>query len=273
VEHEQEHEHQIAEQEVFDVWDGKPTWTHQVENLPEHICEEPLTLELKELPKHLKYAFVGDNNTLPVIIASNLSEEHEKALMDVLVENRAPIGFTIADLRGISPSIVMHKIITEEGAKQDRDAQRHLNPNMREVVKKEVLKWLDAGIIYPISDSEWVSPTQSVPNKAGIQVVKSEDGKEVATRPVTEWRIWNDYRKLNSATSKDHFPLPFIDQIVEKLAGQKFTVFWMGTRDTIKLRFIQWINIRPHSLVHMAPSHLGECPLVCAMPPQPFKGA
>ncbi|KAD3067410.1 hypothetical protein E3N88_35290 [Mikania micrantha] len=94
---------------------------------------------------------------------------------------------------------------------------------MREMVKKEVLKWLDAGIIYPISDSTWVSPTQTVPKKAGIQVIKDDKGEEI--RPVTGWRICIDYRKLNAATSKDHFPLPFIDQTVEKLAGQKFYSF------------------------------------------------
>ncbi|KAJ0954149.1 putative nucleotidyltransferase, Ribonuclease H [Helianthus annuus] len=228
-------EYAEEELEVMAAKELKPTWTHQVENLPDHIdtqlkpsLESPPQVELKTLPKHLKYAFVGDNNTLPVIIASNLSLEQEKALMEVLIANRAAIGWTIADLKGISPSIVMHKIITEEGAKPARDAQRRLNPNMREIVKKEVLKWLDAGIIYPISDSTWVSPTQTVPKKAGIQIVTGEDGKEVATRPVTGWRICIDYRKLNAATSKDHFPLPFIDQIVEKLAGQKFYCFLDG---------------------------------------------
>ncbi|XP_035845639.1 uncharacterized protein LOC110933891 [Helianthus annuus] len=114
------------------------------------------------------------------------------------------------------------------GMNPSRDTQRRLNPNMREVVKKEVLKWLDAGIVYPISDSQWVSPTQTVPKKAGIQVVTNDAGEEVATRPVTGWRICIDYRKLNAATSKDHFPLPFIDQIVEKLAGQKFYCFLDG---------------------------------------------
>ena len=94
-----------------------------------------------------------------MIIASNLDEVQEKALMELLVKYNAATGWTIADLKGISPSIVMHRIITEEDAKPSREAQRRLNPNMREVVKKEVLKWLDEGIIYPISDGTWVSPT------------------------------------------------------------------------------------------------------------------
>jgi hypothetical protein len=93
----------------------------------------------------------------------------------------------------------MHKIITEPEAKPARDTQRRLNPNMREVVKKEVLKWLDAGIIYPISDSTWVSPTQTVPKKACIHVFKGENGEQIATRPVIGWRVCINYRKLNSA--------------------------------------------------------------------------
>ncbi|XP_076952598.1 uncharacterized protein LOC143626363 [Bidens hawaiensis] len=221
--------------EVMAIKEGRPPWTHQVGNLPDSIdtklkpsLEEPPKVELKELPKHLKYAFVGDNDTLPVIIASNLTRDQESKLMEVLVTHKAAIGWTIADLKGISPSIVMHKLITDPNVTPSRDAQRRLNPNMREVVKKEVLKWLGVGIIYPISDSTWVSPTQTVPKKAGIQAVKNDLGEEVATRPVTGWRIFIDYRKLKAATSKDHFPLPFIDQIVEKLSGQKFYCFLDG---------------------------------------------
>ncbi|XP_076954068.1 uncharacterized protein LOC143628333 [Bidens hawaiensis] len=109
----------------------------------------------------------------------------------------------------------MHKIITDPA----HDAQRRLNPNMPEVVKKEVLKWLNAGIIFPISDSTWVSPTQTFPKKAGIQITRNERGEKITNRPVTGWRICVDYRKLNAATSKDHFSLLFIDQIIEKLAA------------------------------------------------------
>ena len=90
--------------------------------------------------------------------------------MKILITHRAAIGWTVADLKGISPSIVMHKIITDDKLTPVRDAQRRLNPNMREVVKKEVLKWLDAGIIYPISDSQWVSPTQAVPKLSLIHI-------------------------------------------------------------------------------------------------------
>ena len=82
---------------------------------------------------------------------------------------------------------------------------------MKEVVKKEIIKWLDAGIIYPISDSSWVSPVQCVPNEGGITVVPNENNELIPTRTVTGWTICMDYRKLNEATRKDHFPLPFID--------------------------------------------------------------
>ncbi|XP_076942486.1 uncharacterized protein LOC143612366 [Bidens hawaiensis] len=225
-----EHILQLQEEEkVLELYAasiGKPPWSQQVERLPDTIdsqlrpsLESPPAVELKELPKHLKYVFLGEGETLPAIIAANLEDEQEKALVEVLKEHKEAIGWTIADLRGISPSIVMHKIITDPEAIPAHDAQRRLNPNMREVVKKEVLKWLDAGIIFPISDSTWVSPTQTVPKKAGIQITRNERGEEIATRPVTEWRICVDYRKLNAATSKDHFPLPFIDQIIEKLAA------------------------------------------------------
>ncbi|KAI3824039.1 hypothetical protein L1987_05486 [Smallanthus sonchifolius] len=171
---------------------------------------------------------VWDNDTLPVIIAYNLENVQEQALLKVLKANKEAIGWAIADLKGISPSIVMHKIITTEDAKPTREAQRRLNPNLREVVKKEVIKWLDAGIIYPISDSAWVSPTQVVPKKADIQVIRDENGEQITTRPVTGWRVCIDYRKLNAATSKDHIPLPFIDQIIEKLSGQKYYCFLDG---------------------------------------------
>lgn len=96
---------------------------------------------------------------------------------------------------------------------------------MKEVVRNEVVKWLDHGIIYPISDSEWVSLLHCVPRKSGITIIENEEGEKVTTRAMTGWRICVDYRKLNEATRKDQFPMPFLDQVIEKLAGQRFYCF------------------------------------------------
>ncbi|CAN6547380.1 unnamed protein product [Malus baccata var. baccata] len=105
----------------------------------------------------------------------------------------------------------MHRILLEEGAKPTREAQRRLNPPMMEVVKKEIIKLLDCGVIYPISDSRWVSPVQVVPKKSGVTVVKNAENELMPTSIQTSW-------KLNATTRKDHFPLPFIDQMLERLA-------------------------------------------------------
>ena len=138
------------------------------ETLPS--VEQPPKLELKDLPKHLKYAFLGENDTLPVTISSDLSSRQEYNLIETLKKHKKAIGWQMADIKGISPSICMHRIILEENAKNCIEAQRRLNPIMKEVVKKEIIKWLDAGIIYPISDSSWVSPVQCIPKKGGITV-------------------------------------------------------------------------------------------------------
>jgi len=103
---------------------------------------------------------------------------------------------------------------------------------MMEVVKGEVIKLLDVCIIYPISDSPWVSPVQCVPMKRGTTVMENEHHELIAIRKTTEWRMCVDYRKLNEVNRKDHFPLPFIDQILEKLAGNFFLllfrwIFWL----------------------------------------------
>jgi hypothetical protein len=188
----------------------------------------PPALELKQLPSNLKYAFLGVNETLPVIIASDLEPEKEERLLAVLQEHKAAIGWTIADIKGISPAICMHHILLEEGMKPSREAQRRLNPNLKEVVKEEVLKLLKVGIIYPISDSKWVSPVHVVPKKSGITVVANENNELIPTRKTTGWRVCIDYRKLNTATKKDHFPLPFIDQMLERLAGHAYYCFLDG---------------------------------------------
>ncbi|GJS75756.1 reverse transcriptase domain-containing protein [Tanacetum coccineum] len=143
-----------------------------------------------------------------------------------------PVDFFVMDTespyKDVQPTIILgrpssHDLIVELWTMDIALSRKHF-----EVVKKEVLKWLDVGIIYPISDSKWVSPTQMVPKKVGITVVETESREKLTTRPVTGWRVCIDYRKLEYFTSKDHFPLPFIDQIVEKLSGQKFYCFLDG---------------------------------------------
>nr|GEW46154.1 hypothetical protein [Tanacetum cinerariifolium] len=103
--------------------------------------------------------------------------------------------------------------------------QRRVNPKIHDVIKQEVIKFLDAGLIYPISDSPWVSPVHCVPKKGGFIVVENEDTELILTRLVTGCRICIDYRKLNEATRKGHFPLPFMDQMLEKLAGNQYYCF------------------------------------------------
>nr|GFB57244.1 DNA-directed DNA polymerase [Tanacetum cinerariifolium] len=92
-------------------------------------------------------------------------------------------------------------------------SQRRVNPKIHDVIKKEVEKLLDSGLIYPISDSPWVSPIHCVPKKGGMTVIENDENKLVPTRLVTGWRVCIDYKKLNEATRKDHFPLPFMDQM------------------------------------------------------------
>nr|GFB46412.1 reverse transcriptase domain-containing protein [Tanacetum cinerariifolium] len=129
--------------------------------------DEPPEVELKELPPHLEYAFLG--------------AESEK-----------------------------------------------VNPKIYDIIKKEVEKLLDVGLIYPISDSPWVSPVHCVPKKGGMTVIINDKNELVPTRLVTGWRVCIDYWKLNEVTRKDHFPLPFMDQILERLAGNEYYCFLDG---------------------------------------------
>nr|GFB03900.1 reverse transcriptase domain-containing protein [Tanacetum cinerariifolium] len=250
--------------------------------------DEPPEVELKDLPHHLEYAFLEGDNKLP----------------------------------GINPEFCTHKILIEEDYKPAVQNQRRVNPKIHDVIKKEVEKLLDAGLIYPISDSPWVSPIHCVPKKGGFTVVENEENELIPTRLVTGWRmlerlagneyycfldgffgyfqipinprdqekttftcpygtfayrrmpsglcnapgtfqrcasinlmpllIWDmtivtndddeliltrlvtgwhvciDYRKLNDATRKDHFSLPFMDQMLKRLAENEFYCFLDG---------------------------------------------
>nr|GEV63506.1 reverse transcriptase domain-containing protein [Tanacetum cinerariifolium] len=155
------------------------------------LVDEPSTVELKDLPPHLEYVFLEGDDKLPFIIAKDLSVKEKTALITVLKSHKRAIAWKLYDI-------------------------------------KEVIKLLEAGVIYPISDSPWVSPMHYVPKKGGITVVENEDNELIPTRLVMGWHVYIDYRKLNEATRKDHFSLPFMDQMLERLAGNQYYCFLDG---------------------------------------------
>ena len=136
-------------------------------------------LILKELPKHLKYAFLQPENVKLVIISVGLTKLEEQKLLEILKKYKEAIAWSIDDMKGISPSICLHKILLEKNAKTSIEHQRRLNP-----VMKEVLKWLNVGFIYAISDSPWVSPIHVVLKKEGFTVIRNEKNELIPTRTV-----------------------------------------------------------------------------------------
>nr|GFA49147.1 hypothetical protein [Tanacetum cinerariifolium] len=129
--------------------------------------DEPPEVELKELAPHLEYAFLGDNKKWPVIIAKDLNVNEKSALINVLKSLKKAITWKLTDIRGIDPEFCSYKILLEEDFSPKVQSQRRVNPKIHDVIKKEVEKLLDAGLIYPISDSPWVSPVHCVPKKRG----------------------------------------------------------------------------------------------------------
>nr|GEU43174.1 reverse transcriptase domain-containing protein [Tanacetum cinerariifolium] len=184
--------------------------------------DEPPELKLKDLPSHLEYAYLEGTDKLPVVIAKYLKDDEKEALLKVLKSHKRAIAWKISDIKGIDPRFCTHKILMEDDFKPTVQSQRRVNPKMHEVIKKEVIKLPDARMIYPIFDSPWVSPIHCVPKKGGITVVKNKNNELIPTRLVIGWRVCIDYQKLNDATRKDHFPLPFMDQMLERLAGNEF---------------------------------------------------
>nr|GEZ22785.1 reverse transcriptase domain-containing protein [Tanacetum cinerariifolium] len=189
---------------------------------------EPLELELKELPFHLEYAYLEGTDKLPLIIAKGLKDDEKEALLKVLKSHKQAIAWKISDIKGINPRFYTRKILIEDDFKPTVQSQRRVNSKIHEVIKKEVIKLLDAGMIYPISDSLWVCPIHCVPKKGGETVVENKNNDLIPTRLVTGWRVCIDYQKLNDVTRKNHFPLPFMDRMLERLAGNKFYCFLYG---------------------------------------------
>nr|GEU99538.1 reverse transcriptase domain-containing protein [Tanacetum cinerariifolium] len=161
-------------------------------NKKSSIDETPV-VELKDLPPHFEYAFLEGDDKLPIIIAKDLKDEEKTALIKVLKSHKQALAWQLSDIKGINPKFCTHKILMEDDFKPAVQHQRRVNPKIHEVIKKKVLKLLDAELIYPISNSPWC--------------------------------VCIDYRKLNDTTRKDHFPLPFMDQMLERLAGNEYYCF------------------------------------------------
>nr|GEX61437.1 reverse transcriptase domain-containing protein [Tanacetum cinerariifolium] len=174
--------------------------------------DEPPEVELKDLPPHLEYAFLEGDDKLPIIIAKDLSVEEKIALIMVLKSHKRAIAWKLSDIKGINPEFYTHKVLMVEDFKPAVQHQRRVNPKTYDDIKKKVEKLFDAGLIYPISN------IHCVPKKGGFTVVDNEENELISTRLVTGWRVCIDYQKLNEATRKDHFPLPFMDQMLERLA-------------------------------------------------------
>nr|GEY63989.1 reverse transcriptase domain-containing protein [Tanacetum cinerariifolium] len=168
------------------------------------------------------------NDKFPVIIAKDLSVEEKTTLIMVLKSHKRAIAWKLSDIKGIDPEFFTHKILIEEDFEPAVQHQRRVNPKIHNVIKQEVFKLLDAGLIYPISDGPWVSPVHSVPKKDGFTVVENKENELILTRLVTGWCACIDYHKLNEATRKDHFPLPFMDQMLERLARNQYYCFLDG---------------------------------------------
>nr|GEV17997.1 DNA-directed DNA polymerase [Tanacetum cinerariifolium] len=233
---------------------------------------EPPELELKYLPSHLEYAYLEGADKLPVIIAKDLKDDEKEALIKVLKSHKWSIAWKITDIKGIDLRFCTHKILMKEDYKPAVQIQRWVNPKIHEVIKKEVIKLLDVGMIYPISDSPWVSPIHCVHKKDGITVVENENNELIPTRLVIGWRVCIDCRKLNDATRENHFPLSFMDQMLERLAGNEFYCFLDGFLAIFKSQLIHQTKKRPLSHVFMEHLLIEECLLAFAMLLGHFKG-
>ncbi|GJW05159.1 hypothetical protein Tco_1564015 [Tanacetum coccineum] len=172
-------------------------------NNEKYLVNEPSEVELKDLPPHLEYAFL---------------------------EERASLGNFL--IQGINQSFEPTKFSYVKRTTNQRFPHQKAGKILKihTVIKKEVEKLLDAGLIYPISDSPWVSPVHCVPKKGGMTVVKNDENDLIPTRLVTGWRVCIDYRKLNEATRKDHFHLPIMEPNARKTSREIILLFPYGRR-------------------------------------------
>ncbi|GJW04507.1 putative nucleotidyltransferase, ribonuclease H [Tanacetum coccineum] len=158
--------------------------------------------ELKNLPQHLEYAYLYEDKSFPIIISSKLSEREKMLLLQVLEKRKGAIAWKMSDIKGIIPSYCTHKNLMEDDYKPVIQPQRRLNPKVQDVVKNEIVNLLDS--------------------------VLNDNNELIPSRTIIGWRVCIDYRKLNDTTPKNHFPLPFIDQMLERLCGNEYYCFLDG---------------------------------------------
>nr|GEV36406.1 reverse transcriptase domain-containing protein [Tanacetum cinerariifolium] len=181
--------------------------------------DEPPEVELKDLPPHLEYVFLEGDDKLPVIIVKDLSVEEKAALIKVLKSHKQATAWKLSDIKGINPEFYTHKILMEDDFEPVVQHQRRVNPKIHDVIKKEVLKLLYAGLIYPISDSPWVSPVHCVPKKGGFAVVENEENELIPTRLVTGWRVCIDYHtNICLNWEKSHFMVKEVIVLSHKIS-------------------------------------------------------
>nr|GEW22130.1 reverse transcriptase domain-containing protein [Tanacetum cinerariifolium] len=171
-----------------------------------YSIDEPFEVELKDLPPYLKYAFLEGDDKLPVIIAKDLSVEEKTDYITVLKSHKRAIAWKLSDIKGIDPEFCTHKIFMKEDSKPAVQHQRRVNPKIHDVIKQEVLKLLDDVLIYPISNSPWVSPVHCVPKKGGFTVVENKENELILTHLATE-RILKRCEDTNLCLNwmKSHF--------------------------------------------------------------------
>nr|GEX25241.1 reverse transcriptase domain-containing protein [Tanacetum cinerariifolium] len=159
---------------------------------------DPTSPEVDQSNPHLEYVFLEGDDKLPVIIAKDLSVEEKTALIMVLMSHKRAIAWKLSDIKGIDPEFCTHKILTEDDFEPAVQHQKRVNPKIHDVIKQEVRKLLDAGLIYPIFDSLWVSPVHCVPKKGGFTVVENEENELILTCLVTGWHVCIDYHSHRS---------------------------------------------------------------------------